>query len=140
LQEWVKTVVAFLKENTLSQIQTSREHLLMKIHSFIDTHLSAGITLQSIADHVHLHPVYISKIFKLMTGETISDYLLSVRMEKAAHLLNYTDLKIYEICAQLGYYAPAHFIKLFKKHFQATPQEYRNQLRERDKPVTRSPS
>jgi len=67
----------------------------------------------------------LSKIYKLETKEGLKDYLFRVRMEKAKHLLLSSDLKIYEITEQIGYLNTAYFIKVFKKHFGKTPQEYR---------------
>jgi len=59
-------------------------------------------------------------------GETVGDYLYRIRMERAAHLLRNTDMKIAEISAQLGFLAAPHFNKIFKRHYGSTPQEFRN--------------
>ena len=50
-------------------------------------------------------------------------------MDKAKELLDKTDLKIYEIGQIVGYYSPKHFAKLFKKHTNMTPNEYRERER-----------
>ncbi|WP_418910735.1 helix-turn-helix transcriptional regulator [Bacillus anthracis] len=73
-----------------------------------------------------LHPVYSSQVYKPESGETIGDYLFHTRMTRAVHLLRHTDHKIAEISGQLGFLAPPHFIKILKKHYSCTPQEYRN--------------
>jgi two-component system response regulator YesN len=92
----------------------------------VDKHLHLDVSLRTLADYVNLHPTHLSKIYKLETGEGISDYIFSVRMERACHLLKTTDKKIYEISADVGYLDPAYFIKVFKRQFDVTPQEYRD--------------
>ncbi|WP_180361708.1 helix-turn-helix transcriptional regulator [Paenibacillus sp. BGI2013] len=107
-------------------MEDSHQRIASKVRTFIQEHLAEGISLQTIADHVKLHPVYLSKVYKTVSGETIGDYLYRTRMERAIHLLRSTDLKIAEVSGLLGFLAPPHFIKIFKKHYGCTPQEYRN--------------
>jgi len=86
------------------------------------------ITLQTVADNVNLHPVYISNLFKQEAGENFSNYVLRLRMEKAVQMLKHKDLKISQIALEVGYQKPQYFIKLFKTHFGMTPQEYKNSI------------
>lgn len=88
---------------------------------------SAGkdISLNEVADRVYLNPVYLSRLFKMETGCSFSDYVTRIRMEQAADLLRNTNMKIYEICEQVGYKDVRHFYKLFKKHAGYLPSEYR---------------
>ena len=86
---------------------------------------TGDISVRSIAERVYLHPVYLSKLFKSETGESLGDYIIRVKMERARWLLAHTNRKIYEITAELGYQNPQYFSKMFKKHFGMTPLEYR---------------
>ena len=86
---------------------------------------TGDISVRSIAERVYLHPVYLSKLFKSETGESLGDYIIRVKMERARWLLAHTNRKIYEITAELGYQNPQYFSKMFKKHFGVTPLEYR---------------
>ncbi|UUZ83326.1 helix-turn-helix domain-containing protein [Paenibacillus sp. P26] len=96
------------------------------MQQFIEQHLAEDVSLQAISGHVYLHPVYLSKIYKLETGENLSDYVYRVRMDKATHLLLHSRDKIYEIAARVGYQRAHSFINVFKKHTGLTPQEYRD--------------
>lgn len=127
LRDWSMRILDRLKEETDREARDSRSSLIRDIHKFIEDHLSLDVTLQSIADHVHMHPVYVSKIYKLETGENISDYIHRLRMEKAVYLLSNSQEKTYEIAAKLGYQRSHSFIHAFKKHYGLTPQEYREQ-------------
>ncbi|MFD2611318.1 response regulator [Paenibacillus gansuensis] len=126
LSEWSQRVLRKLKEDMESEIQLSRSSIVREVHQFVEDHLSEDVSLKSIADHIYLHPVYLSRIYKLETGQGLSDYILQLRMEKAAHWLRNTHEKIYEIAMKLGYHNPNYFAKTFKKHFGMTPQEYRS--------------
>ncbi|ETT73019.1 AraC family transcriptional regulator [Paenibacillus sp. FSL R7-277] len=124
--QWAEKQIAALRAKASRQVEDSHQKIASKVRTFIQEHLAEGISLQTVADHVKLHPVYLSKVYKTVSGETIGDYLYHTRMERAVHLLRSTDLKITEVSGQLGFLAPPHFIKIFKKHYGCTPQEYRN--------------
>ncbi|MCD1259680.1 response regulator [Paenibacillus athensensis] len=125
LADWAAHIVGKLKEHFETERKDLRAGLIEQVHAYVDSHLSY-ISLQAIADHVGLHPVYLSKVYKTMTGKSIGDYLFQLKMEKAAHLLTSSELKIYEIAAELGYSSAHYFIKLFKDYSRMTPQEYRD--------------
>ncbi|MDI4647109.1 response regulator [Cohnella hashimotonis] len=123
--DWAKDRIEAIRSRTSDGMEDAHRQIASKVRAFIQEHLAAGVSLQLVADHVGLHPVYLSKVYKTVTGETIGDYLFRTRMERAAHLLHDSTLKIAEISSQLGFLAPPHFIKIFKKHYGCTPQEFR---------------
>ncbi|MHA6530424.1 response regulator [Paenibacillus sp. BAC0078] len=125
LREWALEVVVLLREHFESERRDSRTVLIRSVHEYINSNLHY-VSLQAIADHVQMHPVYLSKMYKLETGKRISDYISQVKMEKAAYLLIHTPLKIYEVSAELGYSNAHYFIKLFKEYAGMTPQEFRD--------------
>ena len=127
LKTWAFGLLDRFSRDNLHEIRDARSQIVAQIQEYIHSHLSDDVTLQTLANYVHLHPAYLSKIYKLETNEGLKDYLLRVRMEKAVHLLLHSDLKIYEITERLGYMNTAYFIKVFKKHFGKTPQEYRDE-------------
>ncbi|MEW9701062.1 response regulator [Paenibacillus sp. SI8] len=127
LREWSVRALQRMKEDMDQERKDSRVSLINDIRSFIEQHLASDVSLQSIAEHVYLHPVYVSKIYKLETGDNLSDYVNRLRMDKAAHVLKHSQDKIYEIATQLGYQRPHSFNHAFKKHYGMTPQEYRDQ-------------
>ncbi|WP_341282231.1 response regulator [Paenibacillus sp. FSL H8-0537] len=124
--EWAEKTIIGLRDQSAIQLEDSHQLIASRVRSFIEEHLAEGISLQSVADFIGLHPVYLSKVYKTVTSETIGDYLYAVRMERAAYLLKNSDLKIADVSSQIGFLAAPHFIKIFKKHYGATPQEYRN--------------
>ncbi|WP_426451329.1 response regulator transcription factor [Paenibacillus sp. S-38] len=125
LKEWALRALGRIRGDMEQEARDSRTSLIRWIQTFIEEHMDRDVSLQAIADHVNRHPVYVSKIYKLETGENLSDYVNRVRMEKAEYLLKNTPDKIYEIAERLGYLRPHSFNHAFKKMFGITPQEYR---------------
>ncbi|WP_138754152.1 response regulator [Paenibacillus sinopodophylli] len=125
LRNWTMAGLGKLKEGTANEVNDIRSHYVKKVQSFTEKNLHLDVSLRALADHVNLHTTHLSKIYKIETGEGISDYVSRLRMERACHLLKTTDKKVYEISAEIGYLEPAYFIKVFKRQFGVTPQDYR---------------
>lgn len=125
LREWADTILSRIRQDMDTEMNDTRLSLIRKAQTFVGEQLHTDVTLPAIADHVHLHPVYLSRIFKQLTGENVSDYIHRLRMEKAAYLLKNTELKVYEITEAVGYENPQYFSKVFRKNYGQTPLEYR---------------
>ncbi|CAM3537476.1 MULTISPECIES: response regulator transcription factor [Saccharibacillus] len=102
-----------------------RSKVAGRIRHLVGAGLDGDLSVKTLADQVYLHPVYLSKIYKAETGEALGDYIIRMRMERAAHLLKHTSKKIYEITGELGYQNPQYFSKMFKKQYGMTPNEFR---------------
>ncbi|HEX7057557.1 MAG TPA: response regulator [Bacilli bacterium] len=127
LEKWSMRVLNHLKDHMDQETKDSRKRIIHEVREFVEQNLAKDVSLQAIADHVHMHPVYISKIYKSETGQKLSDFVYQYRMEMASYLLAHTSHKIYEIAEMVGYQRAHSFIHVFKKHYGVTPQEYREQ-------------
>ncbi|OAS22044.1 response regulator transcription factor [Paenibacillus oryzisoli] len=123
---WAEGVLESMESGSIREFKDGKNQLISKIHRFIETHIAQDVSLQTIADHVTLHPVYLSSMYKQEMKENISDFIMRYRMEKSAVLLGSTDIKIYELASQMGFQNPPYFSKLFKNYYGVTPQEYRD--------------
>ncbi|TLS53813.1 helix-turn-helix domain-containing protein [Paenibacillus antri] len=129
LEDWSYRVYGRLKQEMDKEAGNTRATIVDQVHRYIELHMEEDVSVQTLADHVYLNPSYLSRVYKSETGESISDYLYRFRMEKAAYMLKNTQERIYEITARLGYQNPQYFIKVFKRYFGITPQEYRDKNR-----------
>lgn len=127
LSEWAFYMLDKIHQSDQAEQRSSREKMTLKIREYIDSNLSTA-SLQTIADAVYLHPVYLSRLYKAETGEGISEYIHKQRMLKAVAMLKNNSLKIYEISEHLGFKNAAYFSKIFREEYGMTPNEFREQL------------
>jgi two-component system, response regulator YesN len=127
--DWFLSMTDRLEKLIVQESSDVQVNLVHKVHQYIEENISVDISLQAIGEHVHLHPAYLSGIYKQLTGENISDYIYRHRMEKSGYLLLNSDMRVYELAQMLGFQNAPYFSKLFKTHYGITPQEYRDKFR-----------
>jgi two-component system response regulator YesN len=101
--------------------------LIKIIKEHVNEYYNSPIDRYTIALQCEMHPDYISKIFKSEEGITINKYIQIVRLEKAHHLLLYSDKKIIEVAFDVGYENLATFYRQFVNHFKKSPQQIRKE-------------
>ncbi|SEL94598.1 two-component system, response regulator YesN [Paenibacillus sp. cl141a] len=126
VMEWGEKMLESLELGSIREFNHTKNQLIIKIHRFIENRNAEDVSLQTIADHVNLHPVYLSSLYKQEMKENLSDFIMRYRMEKSGLLLRTTNIKIYELASQLGFQNPPYFSKLFKNYYGVSPQEYRD--------------
>jgi two-component system response regulator YesN len=109
------------------KLSASPSQIVLEAEKIIRKRYSENLSLQIVADEVHVTPVWLSKLFKKEKKKTFLEYLTDVRIMKAKEMLGDVKYKIYQISYQVGYKDPVHFTKLFKKQCGCTPKEYRKQ-------------
>lgn len=95
-----------------------------KIMNYIHTDYRSKITSKEIEEKFETSYDYINKIFFKMTGQTISNFINIVRIQKARQLIETSSLKYSEIAYFVGIDDPYYFSKLFKKYTGLTPSQY----------------
>ncbi|HHV10870.1 MAG TPA: response regulator [Clostridiales bacterium] len=102
--------------------------IVSRIKEYVKSNYQDPISLQELANQqLFMNTSYLSRLFKVTTGHTFSQYLVAFRMEKAMDLLENSTLNINEIAEHVGFNDTSHFIQCFRKHFHTTPKEYRIQ-------------
>ncbi|MFT8316165.1 MAG: response regulator [Clostridium sp.] len=84
------------------------------------------ISLEEMANVTNLSVYYFSRLFKKEIGINFTTYVNQCKIKKAREMLEYTDIPIVDIAAELGYYECGYFTKVFKKINGITPTKYRN--------------
>lgn len=80
-------------------------------------------SLAQIADRLHISQSYLSRLFRKQMGESVHDYLLTVRFTHAADALQRGD-SVQQACADAGFCNYSYFIQTFKKRYGVTPRQY----------------
>ncbi len=93
--------------------------------SYIHDNYRKNLTNAEIGRHFGYHPNYVSFVIKCMTGIPLRQYIIHVRLMRAADLLETGVYSIAEIAEQSGFCDVSYFSKCFKKHFGINPSDYR---------------
>ncbi|MBP1988611.1 helix-turn-helix transcriptional regulator [Paenibacillus eucommiae] len=129
IHTWGQTIISDLVSFFESYRLNSASIVIKKAKEYILEQYSDDISLEQVAEHIFLNPVYFGRLFKKQTGCTFTDYLIQVRMKKAMELLQKPQYKVYEIAPLIGYKNTKYFIKIFKLFVGCTPTQYREKLR-----------
>lgn len=100
------------------------EALVEQAKTFVDNNFRDNISLSDTADALNVSPAYLSRIFKQISGENFTDYLLTVRMNMAVELLKSGKYKIYEISELVGYSNSKYFNNVFRVNMGLSPKQY----------------
>lgn len=95
------------------------------VKQYISIHYSKAVTLEQMAEMAGFNASYFSTLFKKETGQTFSEYLQAVRIERAKDLLRETDSPIARICEEVGYSDLKYFSATFRKLTGIKPGEFR---------------
>jgi AraC family transcriptional regulator len=97
--------------------------------------LSEDISLDELAAEAQLSPFHFARMFKQSVGVPPRVYLTRLRLEKACELLEQTDLPITEIAYEVGYSSNQVLARIFLKHRQMSPTDYRRLVRDPSRPI-----
>lgn len=104
------------------------ESLDDRLERVIDTmhrRLSDRLSVPEISAEAQLSPSYFSTIFKRKTGFAPLDFFIRLKMQRACHLLDSTDLPVKSIAADVGFEDPLYFSRCFHRVHECSPTEYR---------------
>ena len=113
--------------HSLQQINATQEvSSIQAIKKYIRYHYSERITMEELGNKLFLNPNYISQLFKKETGQSVSSYILKIRMEMACSYLEDYSRNISEVAQMTGYSSPKPFAVAFRKYMGMSPSEYRS--------------
>lgn len=92
---------------------------------FMKANIGNQYSLLQLASAFNYSPSRFSGIFREETGYSPIDYFIHLKLQESCRLLDFTEMKIYEIALQVGYQDPYHFSRLFKKIMHLSPEKYR---------------
>lgn len=99
---------------------------VMQCVNYIYSHIKDRITIATLAEYTGLSENYLSRVFKQNLGVSLSDYIREKKIEKATHLLRYSDKPIIDIANYLSFSSQSHFIQTFSNFTGMTPKKYRD--------------
>ncbi|MBR5504979.1 MAG: AraC family transcriptional regulator [Clostridia bacterium] len=119
-----------LANQTKEQISLTKQNarLMKNVTKYIEDNIEKNLSIKDLSDFCHLHPNYFIRTFKEKTGLTPAKYMRTFKLETAKRLLEETDLSVIEIMNRVGFDDAAHFSKLFKSYFGASPKNWRKHV------------
>ena len=133
--EELKETMSIFKEFLIYAINTNDKNrydtsqiTIKKAEQYIDDNYNNRITLDEISEYVGISKYYFSALFKKETGNTFSNYLNTVRIEKAKQMIKDPKVTISDVAFEVGFNDYTYFCKTFKKFTGMTATEYRNKI------------
>lgn len=93
--------------------------------NFIENNLSENINADDVSKHINSSTDYFQRIFRIVTGLSISEYIRNRRLTLAGEELKRTQAKIIDISLKYGYDSPDSFTKAFTRFHGITPASVR---------------
>ncbi|MCF8020234.1 MAG: response regulator [Vallitaleaceae bacterium] len=115
----IRTITQYLCEG-------NNYYIITQVNAYMESHYHHPIKLKDISEHVHINSSYLSRLYKDKTGQTITETLRNLRIEKAKQLLKTDNIKTYTIAVLVGFDDPAYFSYVFKQHTGYSPSQYKN--------------
>ncbi|MEK3914691.1 response regulator [Paenibacillus sp. FSL H7-0331] len=121
--EWLRRMTSRISQTITERRQTGTQLAMSQVIGFIQERLhEEELNLYLVAEKMFISYSYLSRTFKEVTGESFSDYVLRLRMERAKELLT-KGIKVYDTAEQVGYKHVNYFSKSFQKYWGVKPSE-----------------
>lgn len=104
---------------------------------FLEDNYQEPITLEDIAASIYFSPRHLGRVFKMITGHTVLEYLTEIRINRAKQLMAQSEISLEVIAQECGITNGSYLSTLFKKHFGESPNQYRKQLQRGTTPSNR---
>ena len=119
-------IIDFTKRVSEAKVPMGMSREIFTVIQYISNHVNTNISVEQIAEELHMDRSTLSKKFKRELGFNISSYIMRRKLEEAKSLLNYSDKTISEISEYLCFSSQSYFQNVFKSKYGMTPKEYRN--------------
>lgn len=96
-----------------------------KLRNFVEFHFAEPLGREDVAGYFHLHPSYVSQLFRQYAGRSLQDYITACRIARAKDLLSGTDAPVKQIAEECGFGGEVYFIRRFREIAGVSPGRYR---------------
>ena len=104
------------------------EEMVQKALNFVEKNMdNTDYSVEDLSQDIGLSRVHLYRKLQSITGQTPSDFIRSIRLKRAAQLLQSSQLNVSEIAYAVGFNTPKYFTKYFREEFGMTPSQYRTE-------------
>ena len=120
-----------MEERKRKQEDGASNDAVSAARSYMEEHyMDSSLSVEMLADIAGLSPAYFGKLFFTTVHVSCNDYLMELRLRKAAELLAETQDTVSTISQAVGINSTNYFYIVFKKKYGCTPVQYRRQIKE----------
>lgn len=133
-QAYMEILIIRLMRNTALSVQpvaqiSGGNRQCAAVRRYIDLHFKESLTLEQLAEEVHMNKYSLAHAFKREYGVSPINYMISRRVEESKYLLAETDLSMSQIAQLLGFSSLSYFSQVFRRTQNVTPMDYRKNAR-----------
>ncbi len=114
-----------------------RNRILRLLHH-LDRNYHRPAKLSELAQLCGVSESTLARGFRAATGDSLTDYLVKLRLEKGAALLRENEWSVQEVARRVGFRSSGYFSRMFRRKFKITPHEYRQSFHFPPRPVRQS--
>jgi len=108
-----------------TEIESADDKLMVNVTQYIESNIdNPDLSVEELSKHVFMSRGSLYNKILSLTGETPVEFIRSVKLNKAALLLENSDMKISQIGYETGFTSPNYFARAFKAKFNLSPSEY----------------
>ena len=134
LTSWLQVLVIYLSRlytEQFSETTITQDYCLLKsFQSLIGEHYSNQHDVAAYAEQLNITPGHLTEVIKQQSGKTAITHIHERLIVEAKRRLLHTELSVKQIADELGFEDAAYFNRFFKRLTDATPINYRLQIRE----------
>lgn len=123
LRECMLQILIQTKEYYFRKIESAGSKVVAQVNQYVREHIAERIQLKDIAEEVHFSINYISRLYKMETGENLQNYILGIKIEQSKKLLS-NGCCLQQVSDNLAFSSVSHFIRAFRNHTGLTPGQY----------------
>ncbi|MFN8257248.1 MAG: two-component regulator propeller domain-containing protein [Bacteroidales bacterium] len=108
-------------------VTSTDEKFINKAVAIIKREISnSEFNVENLGQEIGMSRGHLHRKLKALIGQNPSDFIKTIRLKQAAHLLSNENIPVSEICYLVGFSSPSYFASCFHKQFGITPTEYKN--------------
>jgi AraC family L-rhamnose operon transcriptional activator RhaR len=126
--ELIVRIIRTMEFEAVSPEISKKAGAIHEIVRYLQKHYSESISLNELSNKTFFNKNYFCKVFKEITGVTVTEYVHNLRIEAACKLLEISDKKIVEISSDVGFSDYKAFYTVFNKIVGMPPRDYRKRI------------
>lgn len=128
VEQWLLDSLDLFMDNMLKNRSSINVRVINKACDYIMENCHRNISLEEVAQTVHLSHFYFSRLFKQEKGCNFVDFITKVRVDRAKVMLQDPDYTVVQIATEVGYQDASYFCRVFRHATAMTPKQYRSEI------------